>query len=512
MNKGEVGVALLQAEIGSAFQGGVGLDMESLNLVEFPLALLARTTPQGGQKVVVFRDHIQDRGAGRRLERTLTISANADSELPNWWDQDVVVALQVLTWRKNRFASEVVEFSIYEVLQLMQLKNSTKNRRRVAKALDNLQGLRFKYSHWREGDSWRHPEAFCLLQDYNLSRVGRRDPAEPQVFAWGRKVFESIREEKGRKRFDADFYFSLNLPTSRRMFRFIDKRFWQGRQGFDYNLVNFCIDKLGMSGGYKPSQYPRKLQPAYNELVQRGFLEDLAVEERHQGTRRDWRIHVRRKRNKKRQKQPLLGKPAKGQVGLIRELVARGIRPVGLAEKLVENPSDWEGDLESWRRFVRSKLDCLDWLVERNDKRVCKNPLGFLRSSIEQRWGDPPEMKVAQEAMARKLKARKKQKKERETTRALRQRERVAAEECRERFLSFWNALPLEEKAQFEALAVDKSSRYARRGYEDLHREHSESGLVSPGRNKTTSVGVWVEVRLSMLLDFYESEVLSNRR
>ncbi len=254
------------------------LDVDEQNSIEFPLALLSRSVPVA-QKEIVFRDRIRDNATGLWLDRSCTVSANANSSLPNWWDQDVFLALEVLTNRKNGWQNPVVEFTIYEILKLMNLLPTTKNIRRVAKALDNWQGVRVKYSHWRVGDTWTHPKAFGFIQDYDLTRRGRRLPDQPQVFTWSRIFFESFQQSNG-KEFDSDFYFSLRLPTTRRMFRFLDKRL-RNRATYDYSLIPFCTEKIGMSRGYKkPSKYKEKILPACKELVERGFLANFSDERR----------------------------------------------------------------------------------------------------------------------------------------------------------------------------------------------------------------------------------------
>ena len=266
------------------FYGDSTVDIAERNLDEFPLGLLARSIPKG-KKRIEFSDTIEDKSSGQRIERTLAISANADTELPNYWDQDVQVALQILSHRQDRYLfPERVEFTIYELLKLMKLPYNTKNVRRVAKSLDNWNGVRFKYSHWWNGDSWDHPRAFVLLQDYDLSRrgLGNRAPDTPQIFTWSRHFVESVRASR-TKPFDSDFYFSLETPTARRKFRFLDKRL-ENSGWYKKRLVPFATEKLGMSRNKKPSQYPQKLRPAYDELVEKDFLQTSP-------RKSDFRIH-----------------------------------------------------------------------------------------------------------------------------------------------------------------------------------------------------------------------------
>ncbi|TWU64536.1 Replication initiator protein A [Crateriforma conspicua] len=265
---------------------GEGMDQEGLNLVEFPFALLARSV--NGQKSITFKDTIRDSSTKEEIERSLTISANVESDLPNYFDQDALVGLSTLAWRKNGFKKITVEFTIYELLKLMKLRDAGANYARIAKSLDNWQGVRFKWSHWRVGDSWTNPSATVLIQDYDLTRRGNREPETPQVFTWSRLYFEAM-QDGNRKPFDADFYFELGKPTTRRMFRFLEKRFWN-RMSYNYPIKDFCTQKLGLAEKY-PSQYPRVINEAYEDLADRGFLKKLPESARYT-KKRDGTLYV----------------------------------------------------------------------------------------------------------------------------------------------------------------------------------------------------------------------------
>lgn len=342
------------------------LDQESLNLVEFPLALLARKIPED-QKVVTFEDSIFDKSSNKRIERKLTISANVETKLPNYWDQDVLLALSVLTWRKNRFTDPVVEFSLREVLKLMGLSDQGANCKRLAASFDNWLGLRFKWSHWWTGDTWGHPKATVLIQDYDLTRKpGNSNPSSPQVFAWSRLYFEAMQGGKC-KPFDGDFYFGLNKPLSKRLYRYLDKRFFN-RVNYSSPISTFCTEKLGMARGRKQSQYPQKVEVAYDELIGEGYLADLPKSERY--TRdRNGLLHVNFRRGRGRGKaSPKSKKPRQSPIE--QQLIDFGMT-AAVATKWVESkPAESAKQIE----FLEFKIST-GWKPE-------KGAGGYLNAAI----------------------------------------------------------------------------------------------------------------------------------
>ncbi len=40
--------------------------------------------------------------------------------------------------------------------------------------------------------------------------------------------------------------------------------------------------------------------------------------------------------------------------------------------------------------LIQAKIDVFDWLTEKQDKRIAKNPAGYLVTSIEKEYAAPP--------------------------------------------------------------------------------------------------------------------------
>jgi hypothetical protein len=162
------------------------------------------------------------------------------------------------------------------------------------------------------------------------------------------------------------------------MYRFLDKRFYR-RSRLDFDLRTLACEHIGLSRSYAPTELKRRLKPALEELEQLGFLEPLGPDERYSYVKRGcWRIifirgcaadaEVRDSTTEREQ-------PTR----LIEALKARGVTGK-VARELVEiHPAG----------RIRTKIEVFDWLLRNEDKRVGKNPAGYLVASIRSDYQVP---------------------------------------------------------------------------------------------------------------------------
>ena len=305
--------------------------LEELNLVEFPLSLLARQIPES-LKTIKFEDTILDRGKGESVHRKVIVTAADEWGLPNAQDMDVFLALLKLTQDKHGFSSDTVEFSLYELRQLLGWPRfDGRYNDRLKLSLDRWLGLTVKYENaWRKKGKWTSTKGFHFLNNVDLTNTrAEYDQDEPQSFVWNKVVVESIRLSN-TKGLNWDFYISLKLPSTKRLYRFLDKRFglggdkWQSNK-WQFDLVPFCTDKLGMSRAYEPRKYKQKISPAVKELEERGFLKPLDIQDRFSKKGRGlYRVQfqkaVRRTQKSKRAANSV------APTGLEKELLELGVR------------------------------------------------------------------------------------------------------------------------------------------------------------------------------------------
>jgi hypothetical protein len=197
-------------------------------------------------------------------------------------------------------------------------------------------------------------------------------------FRWNEVIFQSF-QSGNLKQLDLEFYLKLRLPTTKRMYRFLDKRFYR-RSRLDFDLRTLACEHIGLSRSYAPTELKRRLKPALEELEQLGFLEPLGPEERYSYVKRGcWRIIFIRGRATTAAAPDPAGPEGQQSSELIEALRARGVT-AKTAHELVETHPPGR---------IRTKLEVFDWLLRNEDRRVGKNPAGYLVVSIRSDYQAP---------------------------------------------------------------------------------------------------------------------------
>ncbi len=388
---------------------------DELNLAEFPIAALTDRVPNG-QTTLVFEDKLE-RKDHPPIVRRLTIMGTAKHGLPTSTDDEILVGLIQLTKRKSNFTNAKVPFSRYELIELLGWPQSGASYRRIEEALHRWVGVVLMYENawWDNTEKSWVDENFHVLDNVTLYDRERRkravkngkavvkpvsgrrpkkvgtegDPLPLSSFRWNEVIFESF-QSGNLKQLDLEFYLKLRLPTTKRMFRFLDKRFYR-RERLDFDLKTLACEHIGMSRSYAPTELKRRLRPALEELEQLGFLEPLSAEDRYSWVAKgSWRILLIRAQP------PVATEPHSPERTLLQDvLVARGVAQ-RVAQELVATIS---------LSRIRTKIEVFDWLVKNQDKRVGKNPSGFLVASIKADYQTPDDFKdVAKEAQTQQKK------------------------------------------------------------------------------------------------------------
>ncbi len=368
---------------------------DELNLAEFPIAALTDRVPDG-QTTLVFEDRLERRDS-QPIVRRLTIMGTHKHGLPTSLDDEVLVGLIQLTKRRSNFTDVKVQFSRYELIELLGWPQSGQSYRRIEEALHRWVGVVLMYENaWWDNTakSWVD-EQFHVLDTVTLydrarwrtsarPRNGRgersgsrtdRPPLPLSSFRWNEVIFQSF-QSGNLKQLDLEFYLKLRLPTTKRMYRFLDKRFYR-RARLDFDLRTLACEHIGLSRSYAPTELKRRLKPALEELEQLGFLEPLTPAERYSYVKRGtWRIILIRGTHKTAEADH---DASQGPTELVEALTTRGIT-AKTAQDLVEThpPSR-----------IRTKIEVFDWLVRNEDKRVGKNPAGYLVASIRSDYQTP---------------------------------------------------------------------------------------------------------------------------
>lgn len=353
---------------------------DELNLAEFPLAAIADRVPDN-QKTLVFEDRIFDSGRSEMITRRLTISASDKYGLPTSLDDEVILGLIQLT-KQNRFTERKVNFSRYQLIQILGWRHEGRSYDRLEKSLKRWLGVTLYYDKawWDKDEQTWVDENFHILEQVTLYDQERRlkrlrsSNAEPPLssFAWNEVVFRSFKSGY-LKAIDLGLFRQLEYAAAKRMYRFLDKRFYH-KSHWEFDLAEFACEHIGVSRNYDTGQLKRRLQPAIDELEAVGFLESMPVSQRYvKISRGQWRIVFIKKAV------PQVDLLSREESQLIKRLADRGVTQ-SVAAKLVR-----EFSVE----LIEMRMEVLDRLLEKKDRESIRNPAGYLVKSIRDRYAPP---------------------------------------------------------------------------------------------------------------------------
>ena len=280
---------------------------DELNLAEFPICAIADRL-RADQKALVFEDKITDVGRGEIVTRQLTITAADPHGFPTAADDEVIVGLVQLSKMSN-FESREVFFTRRELVELLGWRDEGKSYDRLEKSFNRWMGvtLYYKNAWWSKKEQCWVNEKFHILENVTLydrnkpreKRGGLNQRTHLSSFTWNKVIFQSF-EAGNLKSLDFDFLKTLDSAIAKRLYRFLDKRFFfNKRQEFD--LKELCREHIGLSRTYDASNLKRALRPAILELEKRGFLTVMPEHERlGRVCKGKWRIVFQKARQTKR--------------------------------------------------------------------------------------------------------------------------------------------------------------------------------------------------------------------
>jgi hypothetical protein len=421
---------------------------DELNLAEFPLSAIADRL-QPDQKTLVFEDRILDVGRGEMITRQLTITASDHYGLPTAADDEVILGLVQLS-KTQDFADRKVSFTRYQLIQLLGWGDEGKSYERLEKSLNRWVGvtLYYKNAWWSKDEKCWVDEKFHILDNVTLydrekahAAKGTRQSQLPlSTFTWNDVIFRSFRAGN-LKSIDFDFLKSLDSAIAKRLYRFLDKRFFH-RPRWEFNLKEVSWEHIGLSRNYDAANLKRALLPAIRELEQRGFLKAIPDQDRFYKIRSgEWRVVFERERPAQQVRSRDTNSDASS---FVKALVERGVTPTTAEQTVASNPIE----------RIKSQLEVFDWLVAQKDPKVSRNPAGFLVSSIKSEYA-PPKAFLSREEHARhheQLAERKRRAEERHKAQAHKEEAQLKARE--DAIRGFWESLSDSERMHLETEAL----------------------------------------------------------
>jgi hypothetical protein len=345
---------------------------DEMNLIEHPIALLVdRRKPD--QKAIHCQVPVRGKN-GQIVKATWRVTGSEEYGLPFAGDEDIILVLLELT-KEQGFRSRTVNFSRYELIR--QIKGEGFNPggteyRRVEDALRRLNGVSIETDHWWDNRLKRYGTyGFHILEDYALfeepsgpkAKRGQL-PMRASFITWDKHLFDSFTAGY-IKSIDLSRYFALTGAVSKRLYRYLDKKFYDGKPKFEIGLRLLAHEHIGVSRKFQyDSRIRQAMEKAHEELVAVGFLSGVEYRETPEGLNVIYYPPSR---------YIPLPNPNNAPHPLREALCAHGVTADTADRLLMEHGED----------KVRKQLECFPY------RRAKTNPSGLLIDSIEKDYPPP---------------------------------------------------------------------------------------------------------------------------
>jgi len=414
---------------------------DEMNLAEFPLVLLSKSVPRNKQA--------QPTKHAQTLVFTyphgkLVITGAALYGLPTAADADVLVGLIQLTRVRNQFQDTKVFFSRYELLKLLRWPDEGRSYQRIDDSLNRWMGVLVNYQNsWWDNESKRFlTKKFHILETVHYEESAKRTKQLDRLrsyFVWNRAFIESCQADN-LKRLDLDLYFRFKSAVTKRMYRFLDKRFYKAPD-WTFDLKEFAFEYIGLSRSYEKNsgKIKEKLEPALQELEQVGYIEPMARDQRYRKQGGGWTIRIVSKRPMAGNR---LGEDSENDRPRIQALTDRGVTEASAQEIVVNYPAD----------RIDRQIDILDWIMTAKPQQV-QDPGAWLPRAIRDDYAPP---KGYQSKADRQSKDQQKAKANREAARARnrQKQEQIQKKTLDDAIAKHWDELTAEQQAQVDADAL----------------------------------------------------------
>ena len=314
-------------------------------------------------------------------------------------------------------------------------------------------GIKAVNAFWdneRKGYVTKH---FGIIDDYELFDSKQREARGQGHLAisyvrLSEVLFESIQAGY-IKTIDITTYYKLESAIAKRLYRYLDKKKYDGKNYFTINLFTLTELHLGLKGTKYPSQIKQQIDPAHEELRKAGFLASWKYEKTTEG--KSEKVTYTFAEKKKALPVPAAQKSGDSDP-LLEKLLQIGISN-GAAERLM-------------RKYPREEIEAQ---IKALPYRNAENPAALLHQAIKEKWPLPETLLKEEHRMER-----------RSAEQARQEAEARVREERRQKIESYILALTPAELAELHQEAEAKARQECPGVYKDRDvPEHIIRGYVS---------------------------------
>lgn len=211
---------------------------------------------------------VKEKGESTRKEFYLSVDSSVG--LPTTYVEDVLVALLKLSYADNSLRS-TVRTTRYKLLNHMQWPGKSKYYYdRLETTLDQMTSMTVRTNSLWNPDTQTYWKFTFNLLDSSGMDLDSENPNAEIVITWAPTALRLL-EMGYAKPLDTEFYYSLEDPTSRRLYRWLDKQFrFRPTVEVDVLYLAHRVLGYGITWAY-PSKVIQKLQPKLDRLGEEGF-------------------------------------------------------------------------------------------------------------------------------------------------------------------------------------------------------------------------------------------------
>jgi replication initiator protein A/DnaA-like protein len=246
------------------------------NLEEYPLFEL-KVRGRGTKARVFERTIVGENGLS--LNQLWKVMPSGEYGMPGPVDQDVYLAvLQLLQQRGGMPDNGELRFSLYELRKILRwADDSGKAYKQMRDSLLRIAttSVQSKQAFYSAHEKQRITDTFAIWSVHFAEHEVDGMPVRERHVLRFHPIFIRNYLAQYLKGLDADFYWSLRSPLSKRLYRLVDL---QRVGGTSWRTDLFAVrDQVPLHYSY-PSQIKRALQKTHKELQHRGFLSGIEYE------------------------------------------------------------------------------------------------------------------------------------------------------------------------------------------------------------------------------------------
>ena len=257
---------------------------DELNLIEHPFASMWDKEIPGA--VIHHEWDARHPVTGKTLRGSWEVIGHPEMGLPKPSDERVYLVLLELT-REANFQNQIIYFTRYDLIKRLGWPDTPKFYQMLSNAFKRLQSVKIQAENafWEPRAKSFRNVGFSIIDNFDIlnEKPGRKSKQSTQAelpmsyFRWNDVMFQSFQSGYMRT-LDLELALSLKGDIALRLYRYLDKKAYDGRRRFEIELQALCERHLAMRAARYPSKHKERLKGAHDELIERGILAGVAYE------------------------------------------------------------------------------------------------------------------------------------------------------------------------------------------------------------------------------------------